>query len=392
MNVLWRIRENEPISRNELTKLTGLTPAAMTGIVRDLLDGGMIKETGLGNSVSGRRPIKLVLNNQAGTVLGIEVNRSSMTIGKATLKQQPHSIRSIPLQTASVEQCISELVSYAQQAVHYKSDREQTLWAVGIAFPGLVDVHTGIIKRSTNLGSHWSGVPLKSLLEKALGIPVFIESNVNAAVLGEKWYGDGRKYLNMVYINFGEGISGGIIVEDRLLPVFEGYPGAVGHKVVQIDGPLCTCGNRGCLEAICGILALMRKVTSELPKISDADPLKAIAKQREVTIQDVLETANVAGSYSEGLLRDVGKYIGRAVADVINLYRPDAVFLGGKLLRTPSGLLADIQSEVAARSFPEFARDAKVVCSQLADNAGVFGACALALQGALSSRTANFTA
>lgn len=389
LDVLNKIKENEPVSRQRLTKLTGLTPAAMTGIIRALVEMELVKEIGLGDSVSGRRPIELMLNSKAGGVLGVEIRRREIAVGVADLKNVPE-VKRFPLDMTDADEGLSKAIQIIAATIAAHKQDVQKMWAVGIAFPGLLNVENGVIQRSTNLGKVWTGFPLKAVLEEKLGLPVYIESNVNASVLGEKWYGNGKDYANMVYINAGEGISGGIIIENRLLPVFEGHPGAVGHIVMQEDGPLCTCGNRGCLEAFCSTSALTGKANKELMLISESDPLRRMCQGREVTIEDIFRTAFNEDCYSTKLLQITSRYLGRAVADVINLYHPEAIFIGGKLTDAPSFFLAGVQCEAVLRSFPDFAGDVKVLYSNLADRAGTLGACALALSRVFSSNTLVF--
>jgi predicted NBD/HSP70 family sugar kinase len=257
---------------------------------------------------------------------------------------------------------------------------------VGIAFPALMNYKAGIVKRSVNLGIKWNDFPIKSVLEKELELPVFVENNSKAAALAERWFGNGTNSRDLIYINLGEGISAGIILNDQILQGSHGYAGQIGHIVLTEDGPLCNCGNRGCIEAICGIPALMKKVQSEVALMSKDDPLKKIfLEKRQIVISDVLRCALLEGSYANYLLKQVSEYVGLIIANLINIYNPGIVFIGGKLSSVMGDFLDFIISIINTHSFPEIAKMTEIRISHLGINSGLIGACALALSELLTS-------
>lgn len=386
MTVLNIIKENELVSRQQLAQLTGLTPPAITGIIRELLDIGFVMEVGLGTSQGGRRPVKLKFNAKAGYVIGIEVASHETVIGIADLENDPTNIITMNLNMTDPEFGIPQLLSAIHQVIHSEENQNKNFLGVGIAFPGLISAKEGIVKRSVNLGPKWSQFPLKKTLEKKIGLPVFIENNSKSSALAEWWFGGGINYKDLVYINLGEGISAGVISADRIIQGVEGHAGEIGHIFLMENGPLCNCGNRGCLEAICGIPALMRKANNEIPMISSQDPLKqAWAVNREIGIEDILKSVNGEGSYSWGLMQQVGKYVGLAIANVINMYNPEAVFIGGKLAVAAETYIDKIKEMVNSHSFSEVARSAQIRISDLGIYSGVIGSCALALRELLNS-------
>ncbi|WP_422443689.1 ROK family transcriptional regulator [Thermoanaerobacterium sp. DL9XJH110] len=375
------IKEHEPISRQELAKITGLTPPAITGIIRELLNMGLVKEVGLDKSRGGRRPVKLKFNPEAGYVIGIEVTRFETSMGIADLKNDPTGINIIKLDMTDPETGIPQLVNAIKQVMQDEIHRGKNFLGIGIAFPGLLNVGEGVVKRSINLGPKWQGFPVKKAIETQLGLPVFVENNSNASALAERWFGGGTAYRNLVYINLGEGISAGIIMDDRIVQGFQGHAGEIGHIVIMEEGPLCNCGNRGCLESICGIPALVRRANSELPLTKDGDPLKEVWKTKgKVGIDDILKFVSIEGCYSHELLKQMARYVGIAIADVVNLYNPEAVFIGGKMAVSAKIFLDVLKETVDSHAFPEIARATSINVSFLDGNSGVIGACALALR------------
>jgi N-acetylglucosamine repressor len=386
LSIINIIKDNEPISRQQLSQVTGLTPPAITGIIRELLDSGFVLETGLGQSQGGRKPIKLTFNSAAAHVIGIELTRFETVIGIADLKNDPSDIRTMNWDMSEPETGINLLVSEIERIIGQSDHEKKKFLGIGIAFPGLLNAKTGLVRRSVNLGPGWNNFPLKEVLERRLGMPVVTENNARASALAERWFGGGIGCKNLAYVNLGEGISAGVILDDRILQGSQGYAGQMGHIVIKEDGSLCNCGNRGCLEALCGAPALLRTAAAELTMVKNGDPLKHIFDVTgKVTLADILLCAKEPDSYAEKLLHEVGRLVGMAIADVVNLYNPEKVFLGGKVARGANVFIGTLKEVVLSHSFPEVAEVTEIVISKLEKNAAVVGACALAIQELLQS-------
>jgi len=381
MAVINTIKAYEPISRQQLAEVTGLTPPAITGIIRELLDMGIVREVGLDKSTGGRRPIKLCFNPDAGYVFGVEVTRFESFVGTCDLKNDPTDFRTVKIDMTEPKTGLKELAAVIKQIMNEKEYIQKTFLGVGVAFPGLLKVFEGSVKRSINLGHQWDLFPVKKVLEKELGMPVFIENNSKASALAERWFGGAIECKDLVYVNLGEGISAGVIVNDRILQGAEGHAGEIGHMSIQEGGPLCNCGNRGCLESICGIPAIMRKAKAELPIIPDDDQLKkAWIEKGELSIEDIIKSSGIKNSYSYELLRQVAIYIGKAIANVINFYNPKCVFIGGKMAVVAKYFMDIMKTTVNTYAFPEIAQSTNIQISSLNEKAGVMGACALVLR------------
>ncbi|MFY9472167.1 MAG: ROK family transcriptional regulator, partial [Tepidanaerobacteraceae bacterium] len=248
MAVINAIKAHEPISRQQLAEVTGLTAPAITGIIRELLDMGIVIEVGLDKSTGGRRPINLCINPDAGYVFGVEVTRFESFVGTCDLKNDPTDFRTLKIDMTEPKEGIKELAAAIKRFMNEERYKKKTFLGVGVAFPGLLNVPEGIVKRSINLGHNWDTFPVKRALEEELGMHVFIENNSKASALAERWFGGGTGCKDLVYVNLGEGISAGVIINDRILQGVHGHAGEIGHMSIQEAGPLCNCGNRGCLE------------------------------------------------------------------------------------------------------------------------------------------------
>lgn len=386
MTVLNIIKENELVSRQQLAQLTGLTPPAITGIIRELLDMGFVMEVGLGTSQGGRKPMKLKFNAKAGYVIGVEITSHETVLVIADLENDPIHSLTLGLNMTEPDIGIPQLIEALGQVLYSEENRNKNFLGIGIAFPGLLSAREGIVKRSVNLGPKWRQFPLKETLKNEMKLPVFIESNAKSSALAEWWFGGGISLRNLVYVNLGEGISAGVISADRVIQGAQGHAGEIGHSFMMENGPLCNCGNRGCLEAICGIPALLRKANDEIAMINPQDPLKIVWEQTgKIGIEDILKSAKNEGSYSWELLQQVGNYVGLAIANVVNMYNPEAIFIGGKLGVVAETFINPIKDMVNNHSFPEVAKSVQIKISDLGVHSGVIGSCALALRELLRS-------
>ena len=392
--VLNMIKENEPVSRRQLAKATGLTPPAITGIVRDLLEAGFVREVGLGRSDGGRKPVKLRLNPEAGYVVGVEVTRQETAVGMADLMHMPQGWGIKALDMSDPDAGIGALADAVCEAVNAAARDGRRVLGVGVAFPGLLDIAAGEVVRSINLGPAWRGIALRQRLTEKIGLPVFIENNSNAAALAERWFGSGKECRDLAYLNLGEGISAGVILGDQVVQGFRGHAGEVGHTVILEDGPRCNCGNRGCLEAICGLPALQRRLTEKAPRLGEDDPLGRLWRERGAAdLADAAAAAAAAGGWARKFFQEIGHHIGIAVANIINHYNPEVVFLGGKLAAMAGTVLLGTVIETAHRhAFPEVARETRIALSALGSCSGYAGACALALRELFQSPRAEILA
>jgi len=376
INILNIIRKNRNISRQGVAQLTGLTPAAISGIVRDLTEEDYIKEIGFGESSGGRRPIKLQFNSKAGYVIGAEITRKRTILGLVNLLAEPIMIEETHIDMTNPDVGLSVLLKSIETLITKSGVPKDKVMSMGFAFPGLIDLRTKIIKRSPNLGQEWTDFHVKDWLEQSVDLPLFIEHNSNAAAAAEFTLGKGKGVQDFAYVNIGEGISAGVIINGKPLYGAMGYAGEIGHTVIVENGPLCNCGNKGCLESLYAVPALVRKANNELPLYRDDDELKTIwLANGEITIKDMIEAAKVPNSYAWELIRQAGWYIGVAISNIANFYNPEIVCLGGILSRALPVMMEPMMQSMETHAFPEVAKVTRIEVSDIGREAGFYGAC-----------------
>ncbi len=252
--------------------------------------------------------------------------------------------------------------------------------ALGMGVPGLVDVETGVTRFFPNLPTQWRDVEAGRILSERLSCPVRLLNDVRTATLGELTYGHGRNEpVSMVFFSLGTGIGGGVVIDGRLRLGPLGAAGELGHQTIVADGPLCGCGNRGCLETLAsgpaiigeGVRLLKTGLAPKLHELTGGDAGKVTPEQ--------MATAAAAGDQAvrETILR-AAEYLGIGVANVVTILHPELVVLGGGVAEMGS-ILLDRVDQVMRHRVGMFPTDGvRVVRSQLGNRAGLLGAIALA--------------
>ena len=262
------------------------------------------------------------------------------------------------------------------------ADQGEPPTALGMGLPGLVDPHSGITRYLPNMTTHWKDIPAAEILSRQLGCEVRLLNDVRTATYGELVFGHGQSASTMVFLAIGTGIGGGLVIDGKLRLGPLGAAGEIGHQTIDPTGPLCGCGNHGCLETLAsgtalaaeGIRLMLMGLAPALHEAVDGDPGLVTAEvMGEVAAQD--DAVRLA-------ILDAASCVAIGIANVVTAVHPELVVIGGGVARLGDLLLDRIRSDVQARVgrlFP--VDDIAIETSQLGSQAGVLGAIALASHG-----------
>jgi glucokinase len=250
--------------------------------------------------------------------------------------------------------------------------RGKRVIAVGVGAPGVIRMDKGIVVKSPNFPD-WNNLPLKDELEKALRIPVIIENDANAAAIGEQWRGAGRGIDSMILLTLGTGVGGGVIINGKIWQGADGMAGEVGHMTLIPDGRLCGCGNIGCLEMYASARGIVQSYR-------EAPELKGAAAASDVTSAMIYDAARNGDSVAQRIMKDMGRMLGIGIANLINIFNPQMIVLGGGVRHAWELFIGATHDEIMRRAFQVPAERTKIVPSLLGDDAGMIGAAAEALQ------------
>lgn len=365
--VLHLLRVQGPLSRADIAKLTGLNKTTVSVLVDELIRRHLVREVGMGTSSGGRRPRLLALNAQAGLVVGADVavdyllvvvlDLQAKTIWKRRVDREPGTDAATDLAR------LGDLIAEGVAAV---PETPLGLLGIGVGVHGPVEHPGGRLIIAPNMG--WTDVPVGESLRERFQVPIVVDNEANTGALAELWAGAAQDVSDLFYFSIGMGVGTGIVLGGELYRGSAGTAGEMGHTTIDPSGPLCTCGNRGCLETFVSERALLRYVRETLGEAAPKSPAEVFAAA------DQGEAWAIAG------LAQVGNYLGIGVANAINTFNPELVVIGGPMGSTGHHVLNSVRRVAEQRALPFPFSRARIVTSSLGEEACALGAGILILQ------------
>lgn len=378
-DVLQLVWQERHISRAEIARQRGLSRSTVSIIVDELLELGLVKEAGAGESRGGRRPIVLQFDDDAAVILGVDLGATHVAVTLTNLRgavlaweYQKHPVREDPPGALAL---VNEL---AERCLASWGGPRRRLLGVGMAVPSPVDPGRPDFLNEVVVPG-WKGVNVGQALRRRFRVPVLVDNDANLGALAERWWGAGRGVDNFAYVKLATGIGSGFMVDGKIYRGASGIAGEIGHVSIDPSGEPCGCGLRGCLVTVVGAQALLRRARALLRDHPDS----ALAG-REFGIT-ILEDAALAGdALALQVVREAAEHLGIAVAGLLNLLNPSVVIVGGGLARLGDLLLEPLRAVVRSRTLASSLEVSRIVTSQLGARAIAVGAATLLLQRALS--------
>ena len=283
--------------------------------------------------------------------------------------------REASLESEKVLQGVADLVTQLRDLRPIK--------AVGVAIPGLIKRESGRVLISPGFPSI-VGEDFKSELTKATSVRFELENDADAAAYGEYKAGAGRGCRNIFYVGIGDAIGGAIILDGRRWVGASGCAGEVGHITIDSEGVQCVCGNRGCLETLASSMNIVRRAKERLDRDSTSS-LSRLAMNQDFTAQDMVHEARNGDDFSMMMIERTGKFIGTAIASVINLLGVERIVLGGGVMEAGELILEPIIAQARSRSFQPCFEATKIVAGELGADAVAIGAALLARDAGLAT-------
>ena len=368
--VLNTIRRNGGISRTEVARSTGLSPATVTAITAELIKDGLIFEKASGNSRGGRRPILLALNPHGGTVVGIKLTEEHVFGALTDLEATVLAKKTGRLDNQRLDTAIDAIVAVVSSLVAETGIARGQLLGVGVGLAGIVDAREGTLRHSPIFG--WRDVPLVGLLLSHLHVPVYIDNDVNTLTLTEQLFGVGRGIESFLTLTIGRGVGMGIVVNGQLYPGRHGGAGEIGHMVIDPDGPLCECGHRGCLETYVSDPHLLRMAHEAF----ESGDLPADVTE----VEQLLELAGAGDAVALAIYAQAGETLGRTIANLINTLNPMEIIISGEGMRAADFLVEPLRATVDRHVMAGLRGDTEVRIDIMSDDAWARGAASLVLQ------------
>lgn len=377
------LKEMRVLSRPELAQRIGLSRAAIAVLAEDLLRTGVARQVGLGDSTGGRPPVLLEFNPQAALALGARMLDNTWGIVITDLDARLLHTLDVPINGVTPQAAVRALCTGVAALLDQvdEPDRQHVLPAIGIGTPGLVDMRAGVIQSAVDVG--WFEVPIQAMIEAELGMSALIANRSKVGALAELWCDPQSAASELIYISIGTGIAAGIIHEGRLYLGPNSSAGELGHVTVMPDGPLCPCGNRGCLQQVASGPAIANRAR-ELLRTSAESPLRQLigAHPERLTAQAVFAAAAQGDPTATQVVQEVAEHLGVAVSNLINLLNPQRIVLGGPVGHSADVLIPPLRLAVQRRAMAYPLSFAEITVSRLGPHAGAIGAAVLVLQRA----------
>lgn len=316
-------------------------------------------------------------------IVGVDLGGTSLRALVVSSKNEILALEKTPTNTQQEPSgLIADLADVVEEAVRAAGLKLREIVAVSIGAPGSTDPARGVVHHAPNLG--WKDVALGPQLKALLHVPVLVDNDVHVGAIGEYALGAGKGARDLVGIFVGTGIGGAIISKGRLFEGSSGGAGEVGHTVMMVNGPLCGCGKRGCVEALASRTAMERDVRAAIKKGHSSVVLKLMkeARKERMTSSIIVRALKKNDKVMRKVLERAEYYLGILVANVVNLLDPERVVIGGGIAER---LGEEFVAPIRASAFDYFLRHqdfrrVRIVGGQLGDNAGALGAVVLARQ------------
>jgi predicted NBD/HSP70 family sugar kinase len=355
--VVAAIKKQGSLTQVELAGATGLSPASVSNIVKELASAGVLRTTP--STRSGRRATLVSFARAVGLVAGIHVSARHLRVMVADVNGTVLGENHMPLardhradnELDRASLLLSDILAGLESGI-------DELRGVGVALSAPIDRDKGRVAGRGMLRG-WTGVDIVDVVHRRLRQPIFLDNASNLAALAESRLGAARGQQNVVFLDVGDGVGSGLLLEGRVLRGHNGMAGELGHTVIDEDGPVCRCGNRGCLEAVAGGPAILERLRDE----------GGVTK-----IGDIVVRAMANDPACLRALSDAGKHIGVATGNLCNLFDPERVVVGGELARAGELLLGPIRQAMESTTLASGAEVPDVVQGQLGLSASAMGA------------------
>jgi len=277
------------------------------------------------------------------------------------------------LAAEGVETVIQTMLASLDAALETAGIARSDLCGLGIASPGALDLVNGRVYDAPQLAG-WDAVPIVEILSERAGMAVVLENDANAAALGENRFGAGRGTKFMIYLTISTGVGGGIIIDGKVYHGATGAAGELGHMVVWVDGPLCLCGERGCLEAIASGTCIARRARELVDRGEAPDLARVLEEKGELDADGVADAARAGDEDARRLFDEAGLYLGVALANYVNIFNPELIVLGGGVTAGAGDLfLARAEQTMRQLARNEPLQYVRLETSALGDRSGPLG-------------------
>jgi predicted NBD/HSP70 family sugar kinase len=374
--LLW----NAPISRARIAELTGFSTTTATNLIGELLEEGIVAESGVEQLDSprgvGRPRVALQLVPEARYAIGVHIGVGQVRVAIANLFGQSVTTLSLehPLDL-DADDVLDEIVVMVREVIAQSGIEPGIIVGVGVGASGLVDLATGVNVFAPNLG--WRNIPIREQLSAALDLPVFVDNNVRAMALAESMFGVGPEVSTLAFVYTRVGVGAGFTLDGQ---IFRTGAGELGHMTIQSDGGArCRCGDRGCLETLVSEPVIQQLAFDLADQNPDGVLATHLQNEQLPVIERIFAAARAGDAATQAMLRERARYMGIGLANLVNTISPKLIILGGIFAQGEDILFPMVESAIREAAFANLGASVQLRTPTFGHDAGVIGAAALAL-------------
>ncbi|MCE2570233.1 ROK family protein [Motilimonas eburnea] len=336
-----------PISRVKIAEVSQLAPASVTKITRQLIAHGLIKEVAQQASTGGRRAISLTTEKSKFHFVAAKIGRRLLTLSLYNLAGQELAGLQLPIQVTEQDQLVDFLCQTLGQFIEQHSQPQYQLIAIAVTLSGLVNPQTGVVIYTPRY--QMRDCPLAQIIAERFHVPAYVGNDTRAMALAEHYFGASSDCADSILISIHHGTGSGIMSRGQVFLGSNRNVGEIGHIQINPLGKRCHCGNYGCLETVASNEAIIDQVKHYL-----SEGRSSCLSEQEIDINSICQAANQGDALAISVLSNVGKYLGQAIAIMINLFNPEKILIAGEVMAAEQVLLPAIKQCVEHQSLPSF--------------------------------------
>jgi predicted NBD/HSP70 family sugar kinase len=372
--VLWSVYLSQSCSRYELSATTGLSAASVTNVIRELMDEGIVIETGLAESDGGRPRAMLGMNPGYGYVIGVDIGESRTRVELFDLTMTERAKVEYPLDRFAehdVDVVVRQIVSGLSTVLGDSGIDQDAILGVGVGVPGIIERGSEVLVHGQTYG--WDAVPLERLLRAHTDLPLRFDNGAKTMGQAELWFGAGQGAQNAIVVLIGSGVGASLISGGATYQGATSSAAEFGHVTVVVGGRKCRCGSTGCLEAYAGAEAILERYGRPMA-----------ADDQELALAELIDAAGTS-PLAAAILDETAQYLGAGIGTLINLFNPERVILGGWAgLLLGGRLLPDIRESARQHSLRHPFAATSIELGRLGPGAVAVGAATLPLESFLN--------
>ncbi|WP_163539850.1 ROK family transcriptional regulator [Gracilibacillus sp. YIM 98692] len=370
--VLNMIRKKHPISRSEISQEYNLGASTLKYIIEDLTNVGYITEVGESSSTGGRRAKLLEFNKDYGYTASVKIEEKQILIALTNMEAEIMDSCAVTFEKQLLPEAIVDIIEkHIHHLLKINNVEREKLLGIGVLSSGLVNRKHGIIIRSSMLG--WKNAPITKMLKQRFDqVRVYVDNNINGYTLAELWNGLGKEYNNFLVVSVGAGLGLSVVIDRQIYYGAVGGAGEFGHTTIEVDGYPCHCGQKGCLEMYASEFYFENKGSELLPQFPNT-------KIKDFSFNEVAAKAKEGDPLAVQLFKQMSKYLGYGLRNLINTFNPEQIILAGEGMRFNELFWDDVKRMTESNFFSKVGIDTNVVKSRLDDTSWLIGGALLAI-------------